>query len=444
MARKKSYSEEDLKNIKLLRSQNEIYIKTMEQAKVLGNEQSLNQIKTAQREMAAKADMYDEGLTSELIKDFDEKTSNSQENIIKPNRNDDDVFQQLEKIESKKRVNITKPSEVQVPTFVEEEVEKETPKISTETPQFEEMNIGTIDNASTTSNVQYDVIPLPSNGECYPSKIDRIPVSYLTAYDENFIMSPNLYRDGLVIDYLLKNKVLTNDIDVDDLVSGDADAVILFLRATSYGVEFPISVTDPTTGEEIQTNIDLTTIKTKEFKLKGDKDGYFSYELPLSKSLVKFKYLTRKEERQLLELSKYESDASRAVNIRSIKESIKMALRNDTTLDSAEKQTLYNLTKNLEEWANKLDGSENVVVSRFVTNMMEMQITSIDGNKDRKFIHDFVNRMPAQDSLKLRRYILENKPGMDFEIEIERPESLGGGSFKTFLEWDDNVFLNIA
>jgi hypothetical protein len=52
--------------------------------------------------------------------------------------------------------------------------------------------------------------------------------------------------------------------------------------------------------------------------------------------------------------------------------------------------------------------------------------------------------MPANDSLKLRRYILENEPGLDFEVEIQRPESLGGGSFKTFLEWNDTVFFNIA
>ena len=52
--------------------------------------------------------------------------------------------------------------------------------------------------------------------------------------------------------------------------------------------------------------------------------------------------------------------------------------------------------------------------------------------------------MPANDSLKLRRYIIDNEPGLDFEVEIERPESLGGGSFKSFLEWSDSVFLNIA
>ena len=52
--------------------------------------------------------------------------------------------------------------------------------------------------------------------------------------------------------------------------------------------------------------------------------------------------------------------------------------------------------------------------------------------------------MSARDSLAFRRYIYDNKPGMDFEIEVNRPESLGGGSFKTFLEWDDYVFWHIA
>ena len=52
--------------------------------------------------------------------------------------------------------------------------------------------------------------------------------------------------------------------------------------------------------------------------------------------------------------------------------------------------------------------------------------------------------MPARDSLALRKYINNNMPGIDFNIEIQRPESLGGGSFKTFLNWDDSVFLNIA
>jgi hypothetical protein len=69
---------------------------------------------------------------------------------------------------------------------------------------------------------------------------------------------------------------------------------------------------------------------------------------------------------------------------------------------------------------------------------------AVNGNTDRDFIRKYINSMPARDSLMLRRYINENRPGINFDIEVERPESLGGGSFSTFLNWDDSVFLNIA
>ena len=79
-----------------------------------------------------------------------------------------------------------------------------------------------------------------------------------------------------------------------------------------------------------------------------------------------------------------------------------------------------------------------------MTNNLLLQIVSVNGNTDREFIKKWVMRMPARDSLMLRRYINDNRPGINFDIEVQRPESLGGGSFKTFLNWDDSVFLNIS
>ena len=102
----------------------------------------------------------------------------------------------------------------------------------------------------------YDIVELPSKGQCYKEKFSRVPVGYLTAYDENFITSPNLYKDGLIIDYLLKHKVMNKDIDIEELISGDVDAITLFLRVTSYGPEYPIIAKDPDTGQEVETVID--------------------------------------------------------------------------------------------------------------------------------------------------------------------------------------------
>ena len=297
---------------------------------------------------------------------------------------------------------------------------------------------------NSNNNEAYDIIPLPSNGECYSSKIGRLPVAYLTAYDENLITSPNLYRDGLVIDLLLKNKIKDKSINIDNLVSGDVDAIVLFLRATSYGTDFPISVTDPKTGQNIETVVDLSTIKTKEFKLKGDENGHFDYKLPKSGKLVKFKYLTRKEEKDLRTLNELENKALVASQLKAITRSIQDALRSDDVLDGKEKQLIFDNNKRIEDWANRIEKKKRVQFNKAITNRMEMQIVSIDGETDRKKIKELINSMPANDSLHLRRYILDNEPGLDFKIKIDRPESMGGGSFDTFLEWDDTIFLNIA
>lgn len=293
-------------------------------------------------------------------------------------------------------------------------------------------------------NAQYDVIPLPSNGEGYKSKIFRIPVAYLTAYDENLITSPNLYRDNLVIDFLIKNKVMSQDFDTDDLLSGDADAIIWFLRTTSYGPDFPISVRDPETGELIETSIDLSKLKTKEFKLKGDDDGYFDYTLEKSGKIVKFKFLTRKEEKKLQLLQQLETEGVKASMLEDIMSNIRTFLENDDVLQDAEKDKIRIYNDNLKNWVKKLKDASPTPYAKLITNRLEMQIQSVDGNYDKEYIKEFIKNMPAKDSLDLRRYIIDNEPGMNFEVEIERPESLGGGSFKTFLEWDDSVFLNIS
>lgn len=297
---------------------------------------------------------------------------------------------------------------------------------------------------NTNNSEAYDIIPLPSNGECYASKIGRLPVAYLTAYDENLITSPNLYRDGLVIDLLLKNKIKDKTIDIDNLVSGDVDAIVLFLRATSYGEDFPISVVDPKTNESIETSVDLTTIKTKEFKLKGDENGHFEYKLPKCGKIVKFRYLTRKDEKNLRVINELENKALVASQLRAASKVIQDNLKADDVLDGKEKQVIFDNTKRITEWASKIEAKKKIQFNKAITNRMEMQIVSIDGETDRKKIKEMINMMPANDSLHLRRYIMENEPGLDFEIEVKRPESMGGGSFKTFLEWDDTVFLNLA
>jgi hypothetical protein len=49
--------------------------------------------------------------------------------------------------------------------------------------------------------------------------------------------------------------------------------------------------------------------------------------------------------------------------------------------------------------------------------------------------------MPIRDAAALRRYISKNTPGVDYNFEIEKPASLGGGSMPVFLQFDQFIFL---
>ena len=444
MAKRKLTPEQE-KEIKLLQANNEMYERTKEETMMRGSKQAVKRIEIAQEEIQGKIKNILNGTIEnieipkeeikpeESISNLDNFSSIFNNNI---SSNNDSIFDILESHKKEEEQKISKRKRRETETNIEQEQRI--------TYGEEIVNPTNTTFSNINDNAQYDVISLPSNGECYKSKIGRVPVSYLTAYDENIITSPNLYRDGLVIDYLLKNKVVNKDINVENLVSGDVDAIVLFLRATSYGVDFPVSVTDPETGENIETSVDLTQIKSKEFKLKGDENGHFSYTLPHSGVEVKFKYLTRKEENDLKILSRIESEGMVSLDLQDANKTILGLLRIDSVLEPKDKTYILEATRKIDDWVKKVENKNGNKYNKSITNRMEMQIVAINGNYDKEYVRKAIYNMPANDSLALRRYILDNEPGLDFEVEIQRPESLGGGSFKTFLEWNDTVFFNIA
>lgn len=417
---KKKYTEEKMREIEYLKSNYEMLERTKEEAKIRGNEKSVQRIEMAQQDTVDQLKLIDENLVKELqIKE------NVGENYDILSRKDTDSLIEAMGIESEETNPLYKPIDFD--------------KMKEEMTVKQNYEFNNVD-----MNVQYDIVELPSKGECYKEKFSRVPVSYLTAYDENFITSPNLYKDGLIIDYLLKHKMMNKDIEVENLIAGDVDAITLFLRVTSYGPEYPIIARDPESGKEVETIIDLSKLKLKEFTLVGDENGWFDFTLPLSKDVVKFRFLTRKDKRILEKLNDMEDYGIKASKVRlMVKDLIKM-LKSDDVLKGKDKQAYIDNVSKLEEWCIKLNEKEKMPYNKTITNRLELSIMSINGETDKNYITKYVRNMPARDALMLRRYIIENEPGVDFEIEVPRPESLGGGSFKTFLEWEDTIFINIT
>ena len=290
----------------------------------------------------------------------------------------------------------------------------------------------------------FDVIPLPSKGEAYADKISKMPVAYLTAYDENMIVSPNLYRDNLILDYILQEKILSNEIDPLDLLEGDREAIILFLRASGYGNEYPITATDEATGKEFEAVVDLSELKYKEFNLKGDSKGWFSYTLPVSGAEIKFRFPTHRDTLTLEKMQKAEEAKLKKESIKQYVETLDVFVETDKEVTKEEKIKIRQAVRTIESWGDKMDEGESLKFNHALTNKMNLLIMAVNGITDKKYIYDFIKKMPVRDSAALRKYMTQNEPGIDYNITVKKPESLGGGSVTTFLQLDQFLFLNIA
>ena len=116
-----------------------------------------------------------------------------------------------------------------------------------------------------------EVIDLPSKGKVYPESNPlskgSIEIKYMTAKEEDILASQNLIRKGVVLDKLFESVVVDKDVDINDIVVGDKNAILLATRILGYGSEYQVELTDPFSGEQQRTSIDLSKIHDCELLL---------------------------------------------------------------------------------------------------------------------------------------------------------------------------------
>ena len=116
----------------------------------------------------------------------------------------------------------------------------------------------------------------------------------------------------------------------------------------------------------------------------------------------------------------------------------------DNEISRDDKIKVRQAIRAIDNWGENMDEENSLKFTHTLTNRLSLLIMSVDGITDKKYINDFIRRMNVRDSSALRKYMTQNEPGVDYNIEIERPASLGGGSMKTFLQLDQFLFLNIT
>jgi hypothetical protein len=119
-------------------------------------------------------------------------------------------------------------------------------------------------------------------------------------------------------------------------------------------------------------------------------------------------------------------------------------IENEKEVSKDDKIKIRQAIRTIEKWGENKDEENALKYNHALTNRLNLLIMAVDGITDKKYIYDFIRKMNVRDSSALRKYISQNEPGVDYNIEIKRPESLGGGSIKTFLQLDEFLFLNLA
>ena len=231
----------------------------------------------------------------------------------------------------------------------------------------------------TNFNLPHDVVELPSRGLYYKNKKSGVKIGYLNATDED-VLSSGVKNNNLLIT-LLRNKLYEPEIKPEDLLDGDIEAILIFLRNTSFGPEYTIKLMDPATGKMFQHTFIIDEVNFKKPKITPNEDGTFTTTLPRTGAIVKLRLLNLGDKSKITDMeTKYPKGRIAPTTIWTLQE----------------------------------------------------QIIELNGETDRGKIIEFVQNMPIMDSKYIKRFISQNEPGLDLTLEVIAPSGENVSTSITF------------
>ena len=219
-----------------------------------------------------------------------------------------------------------------------------------------------------------EIVDLPSKGRFYSEahplhNQETIEIKYMTAKDEDILTSPTLLKKGLAIDRFIQNVVLDKRFNVQSLLSGDKNAILVASRINGFGSDYTTKVTCPACASVSENTFDLAEVQEYSGDDFGDYDitatdhGTFVVKLPRTGLQFEVRLLTSKDESELA--AKMQQNKKRAVH--------------ETNL----------------------------------TDQLRKIIVSVNGVDELKVINQFIESLPAFDSRYLRAAYLKVVPGLD-------------------------------
>jgi len=218
-----------------------------------------------------------------------------------------------------------------------------------------------------------EIVELPSKGLIYPKdnplSSGKLEMKYMTAKEEDILTNTNYIQKGIVLDKLLESLIVSK-INYNDLVTGDKNALLVGARVLGYGKDYNFNAFNPTSNKVENFTIDLTTLNDKNLDPKDLKEegvNEFEFTLPYSKTSLTFKLLTHGDDKSI----------------------------------DRELQGLKKIKKDFIPEA---------------TTRLKYMITSIDGDREKKTIREFVDTyLLARDARSLREEIRRISPDVELK-----------------------------
>ena len=221
-----------------------------------------------------------------------------------------------------------------------------------------------------------ETIDLPSKGLVYPEtnllSSGKVEMKYMTAKEEDILTNQTYIKSGVVLDKLLQSLIIDKNINIDDLIVGDKNALLIAARILGYGSKYPVSIK----GKEVEIDLSILENKIIDFDSIEKGKNEFTYILESTGTVITYKLITGKDEklieREMAGLKKLNPDSSPELTTR-----------------------------------------------------LKQMILSVDGNTEKKDIRDFVdNYFLARDSRSFREYIKRTQPDVDLNVILDSGEEV--------------------
>jgi len=226
-------------------------------------------------------------------------------------------------------------------------------------------------------DIAIESVPLPSRGLIYSPESsvfgkETLDIKPMTAREEDILTSRAYIKNGTVITELIKSCLIDKSIDVESLITGDRNALMVALRITGYGADYDVECECPKCAAKARCNFNLSDLAIKRLEIEPVVEGsnLFEVVLPVSKKSARVKFLNGHDEKEMMVLSERKK---------------KLGMQYDS----------------------------------MITDRLSFSIVAIDNITDKNKINHFIKEMPARDSLALRKFLDNNEPGIDMSVTMK-------------------------